>query len=56
MSPAHTTKVMLPKIEVPKLNDIILNCRNFWEQFNVSVDSVTQTSKLDKLVYLSDML
>ena len=48
--------VKLPKLDVPVFNGNILNWRNFWEQFSVSVHDRPSLSDSEKLVYLQQAL
>ena len=50
------TGVRLPKLAVPTFDGIILNWRQFWEQFCVSVHDRTTLSNAEKLVYLQHSL
>ena len=52
-SPAVDSRgVKLPKLDVPVFDGDILNWRQFWEQFSVSVHDRTSLSDVEKLVYL----
>jgi hypothetical protein len=52
-SPAVDGKgVKLPKLDVPVFDGDILNWRQFWEQFSVSVHDRTSLSDAEKLVNL----
>ena len=42
----------LPKLDVPTFDGEILHWQQFWEQFEVSVDSRTSLTNAEKLVYL----
>ena len=48
--------VKLPKLDVPTFDGDILNWLPFWEQFHVAVDSRTNLSNTEKLVYLQQSL
>jgi hypothetical protein len=58
--PTHASSdpkgVKLPKLDVPVFNGNILNWRNFWEQFSVSVHDRPSLSDSEKLVYLQQAL
>ena len=40
--------IKLPKIDVPTFNGDIMNWRNFWEQYEVSIHSRAHLSDLEK--------
>ena len=42
----------LPKVSVPTLDGKVLNWKNFWEQFDVTIHSKTTLSNTAKLMYL----
>ena len=42
----------LPKIEVPTFDGDLLQWQTFWEQFSIAIDSRTDISDTEKLVYL----
>ena len=46
----------LPKLDVPSFDGLLLNWRNFWEQFTISVHERTSLSDAEKLVYLQQAL
>ena len=48
--------VKLPKISVPTLNGNIIEWRNIWEQFLVSIHKKDHLSHTEKLAYLKDAL
>lgn len=49
---SETTVTKLPKLELPTFNGDILQWKNFWEQFCVSVHDRTKILKEEKLMYL----
>ena len=55
-SPKTTTTdgkgVKLPKIDVPTFDGSVIQWRTFWEQFTIAVNSRTEISGSEKLVYL----
>lgn len=55
-TPSESTGLKLPKLDVPTFNGNILQWRNFWEQFVISVHSRTTLSDSEKLVYLQQAL
>ena len=56
VSIAPTEGIKLPKIDVPTFNGDIMNWRNFWEQYEVSIHSRTHLSDPEKLTYLRQSL
>ena len=46
----------LPKLDVPSFDGSLLNWRNFWEQFTISVHRRSTLSNAEKLVYLQQAL
>ncbi|KAJ8018117.1 hypothetical protein HOLleu_44067 [Holothuria leucospilota] len=50
------TLVKLPKLQLPKFEGEILKWPNFWESFEINVDSQTQLSDKQKLDYLHQVL
>ena len=48
--------IKLPKIDVPTFDENIMNGRNFWEQYEVSIHSRTHLSELEKLMYLQQSM
>lgn len=55
-SAAEAMGVKLPKLDVPTFNGSLLNWRNFWEQFAISVHDRSNLSNSEKLVYLQQAL
>lgn len=57
-SSTHTESpgLKLPKLDVPTFSGNILQWRNFWEQFVISVHNRTALSNSEKLVYLQQAL
>jgi hypothetical protein len=57
-SATHTESpgLKLPKLDVPTFSGNILQWRNFWEQFVISVHNRTTLSNSEKLVYLQQAL
>ena len=49
---ADTHGVKLPKIDVPTFSGDLLRWKSYWEQFSVAVDTRTDMSDAEKLVYL----
>ena len=50
------SEVKLPKVSVPTFDGKVLNWKNFWEQFDVTIHSKTALSDTAKLMYLQDAL
>ena len=50
------SEVKLPKVSVPTFDGNVLNLKNFWEQFDVTIHSKTALSDTAKLMYLQDAL
>ena len=48
--------VKLPKLDVPSFDGDVLNWRQFWEQFSVSVHDRKSLSDAEKLVYLQQAI
>lgn len=48
--------VKLPKLDVPTFDGDILNWRQFWEQFSISVHGSKRLSDVEKLVYLQQAI
>ena len=48
--------VKLPKLHVPTFDGDILNWRQFWEQFSVSIHDRRSLSEAEKLVYLQQAI
>ncbi len=46
--------IRLPRIDVPKFNGSILHWSTFWEQFSVSIHSLSDLADSEKLVYLCE--
>ena len=46
----------LPKVSVPTFDGKVLNWKNFWEQFDVTIHGKTALSDTAKLMYLQDAL
>ena len=55
-TPSESTGLKLPKLDVPTFNGNVLQWRNFWEQFVISVHSRPTLSDSEKLVYLQQAL
>ena len=48
----ETVKVKLPKLELKPFDGNILNWQPFWDRFQFSIDSNSNTSSVDKFDYL----
>lgn len=53
---SETTSTKLPKLELPNFHGDILQWKNFWEQFCVSVHDRASLSKEEKLMYLQNAI
>ena len=51
-----SSKVRLPKISNPTINGKVLSWKGFWEQFDATIHSNSESSDADKLTYLQDAL
>ena len=51
-----STNLCLPKLVIPTFDGNILNWRQFWEQFSVSVHDRINLSNAEKLVYLQQSI
>ena len=54
--PSDSSRVKLPKLDVPTSDGNILNWDQFWEQFTVSVHDHSNFSNAEKLVYLQQAI
>lgn len=55
-STTEATSTKLPKLELPTFNGDILQWKNFWEQFCVSIHDWTTIPKEEKLMYLQNAI
>ena len=49
-------KFKLPKLELPKFDGDIINCREFWDQFQVAIHENETIAEIDKFTYLKSFL
>ena len=55
-SVSQDAKVKLPKLELPKFDGDIINCREFWDQFQVAFHENETIAEIDKFTYLKSFL
>ena len=55
-SSTNSSGVRLPKLEVPTFDGDVLNWKNFWQQFQISVHDRSNLTNTEKLVYLQNSL
>ena len=49
-------KVKLPKLELPKSDGDIIDCRGFWDQFHVAIHENENIAEIGKFTYLKYFL
>ena len=53
---SHVGKVKLPKLELPKFDGDIIDCRGFWDQFQVAIHENENIAETGKYTYLKYFL
>ena len=53
---SQDAKVKLPKLELPKFDGDMMNCREFWDQSQITIHDNENIAEIDKFTYLKSFL